>query len=203
MGIKVFFCEATSRHQSYLRRFADGPCAGGSYHNAKVPIEIVGTVGTDHPVSGDLHNHADPRWPKQCEHCGYLFGESDSWQLFHEPIYRRLDTGDTRPWPQMPAGACRDLDWLHDRPSWCGYDGRSLEVRTPGGDWMIDGRASNCTMPADRAHRCWIRHGRPEDGNLHVDKSPEAGQSTCAAGGGSIAMPAYHGFLHHGELTSC
>jgi len=64
---------------------------------------------------------------------------------------------------------------------------------------MIDSRASNCTMPDDNAHRCWVRHGRPEDGTLHVDKNG----LTCAAGGGSILAGNYHGFLHHGHLVEC
>lgn len=64
---------------------------------------------------------------------------------------------------------------------------------------MIDGRASNCTMPDDNVHKCWVRHGRPEDGTLHVDKNG----NTCAAGAGSIATPNFHGFLHNGDLSAC
>jgi len=48
-------------------------------------------------------------------------------------------------------------------------------------------------------HRCWVRHGRPEDGTLHVDKNGV----TCAAGAGSIVAGNFHGFLHGGFLTSC
>lgn len=59
--------------------------------------------------------------------------------------------------------------------------------------------ASNCTMPDDKNHKCWVRHGRPEDGTLHVDKNGH----TCAAGAGSIVAGNYHGFLHNGHLTPC
>lgn len=79
-----------------------------------------------------------------------------------------------------------------------GDDGRSLVVRCPDGhDWMIDSRASNCTLPKNDTHHCWVRHGKPEDGTLHVDKNG----ATCAAGAGSIGK--WHGFLHGGRFTGC
>lgn len=59
--------------------------------------------------------------------------------------------------------------------------------------------ARNCTMPDDTTHKCWVRHGRPEDGSLHVDKNGH----TCGAGAGSIDTGKWHGFLHNGELVEC
>ena len=64
-----------------------------------------------------------------------------------------------------------------------------------GREWDIDSRCSNCTLPDDRIHRCWVRHGEPP--NIHVDKNGH----TCSAGAGSILAGDYHGFLHNGELT--
>lgn len=67
-----------------------------------------------------------------------------------------------------------------------------------GHHWYIDNRASNCTKKDDDVHRCWVRHGRPEDGTLHVDKSG----NTCAAGAGSIdtgtlaRLPSQRDFAH-------
>jgi hypothetical protein len=55
---------------------------------------------------------------------------------------------------------------------------------------MIDGRASNCTMPNDNVHQCWTRQGEPP--LIQVGK--QFGK-TCGAGGGSIQTPGYHGFL--------
>lgn len=113
------------------------------------------------------------------------------------PLYKRSDTGEIIGGEsKLPPGACYDSPHYHD---WrVGPDGRSLSVVLPNGDhWFIDNRASNCTMKDDDAHRCWVRHGRPEDGTLHVDKNGH----TCAAGAGSIAVPGYHGFLHNGFLT--
>lgn len=74
-------------------------------------------------------------------------------------------------------------------------DGPCLCVQTPGGTWNIDSRASNCTMPYDYEHRCWIRHGEPP--NITVDKAGK----TCSAGGGSIQCGSYHGFLQYGRFT--
>ena len=92
-------------------------------------------------------------------------------------------------------------------PEWQGLPRRSqshlfasgpqLTVVCPNGhEWNIDSRASNCTMPYDYEHRCWVRHGEPPD--IHVDKQGH----TCAAGAGSIQAADYHGFLHHGTLTA-
>jgi hypothetical protein len=81
---------------------------------------------------------------------------------------------------------------------WTNCTGRHLHCVLPNGiHWDIDARASNCTLPDDTLHRCWVRVGDPETGDVHVDKD---GYS-CAAGAGSIAAGDYHGFLHHGTLT--
>lgn len=113
------------------------------------------------------------------------------------PLYKRSDTGEIIGGKsKLPPGACYDSPHYHDWRT--GPDGRSLSVVLPNGDhWFIDNRASNCTKPEDKIHRCWIRHGRPEDGTLHVDKAGD----TCTAGAGSIAVDGYHGFLHNGYLT--
>lgn len=74
-------------------------------------------------------------------------------------------------------------------------DGPVLSVMTPGGVWRIDSRASNCTMPYDYEHRCWVRHGTPP--LVTVDKDG----NTCAAGAGSIQCGDYHGFLRDGKLV--
>jgi hypothetical protein len=112
----------------------------------------------------------------------------------------------TMPYAQFPvqASITRAMHLVCDLPagsgSMIGDDRRSLVVKCPDGhDWMIDARASNCTMKDDNLHHCWVRHGRPEDGNLHVDKNG----LTCAAGGGSIDTGKWHGHLHNGELNPC
>lgn len=119
--------------------------------------------------------------------------------------YRRTDTGDTYVrLAEAPAGAMWDAPWMHDHGTLTGgfllggpnVDGRFIIVRLPNGhDWMIDSRASNCTLPNDNDHRCWIRHGEPP--KLTVDKNGK----TCNAGAGSIRGGNWHGFLRNGELV--
>lgn len=90
-------------------------------------------------------------------------------------------------WVTFSTGHC----YTHDPPC-----ERHLNVVCPDGHWWdIDGRASNCTMKDDKAHRCWVRHGEPPD--ITVDKNGP----TCAAGAGSIKTPGYHGFLRDGKFT--
>lgn len=133
--------------------------------------------------------------------------------------FQRADTGELL--TELPPGAVFDLLNFYDdddrapynwrqspRPDGKSYrvtrlneqDGRVLVCMTPDGHpWTIDARASNCTMPQDDNHWCWCRHGRPEEGTLHVDKNG----TTCAAGAGSIQTGSWHGFLHNGQLVQC
>lgn len=201
--IKVFYIELepTKKSLLHLRRYAEGPCPSSpdkySLHDAKVSIG----EGDKDTVSGDLHPHDDTRWPTSCT-CGYTFTDTDNWQLFAPRGYRRVDTGELMSIQTAPVGACWNASWYATREVdgfHIGEDGRCLVVKTPGGEWVIDSRANNCTLPEDNTHRCWVRHGRPEDGTLHVDKNG----LTCAAGAGYIIVGNYHGFLHNGFLTNC
>ncbi len=207
MPATVFFCEEAGITRRKLRRYVSGAeekCGAGAYgyHNASALLD-EGPTRPDE-VSGDLWPHDDPRWPKSCQACGRPFAETDAFQLFHVTLYRRGDTGEIAAWDDMPIGAVRNLPWLAKHDSYRGPDGRVLECVIPAPErpsgkttWIIDSKASNCARPDDWRHRCWVRHGRPEDGSLHVDKNGD----TCAAGAGSIVSPGWHGFLHHGALT--
>jgi hypothetical protein len=148
------------------------------------------------PSDGDILGFAfdDPRWPTHCV-CGMAYLDEDQWQVFKERIYVRKDTGAEMTIHEAPPGAMWNADWW-PKP---GPDGKCLVVRCPDGhEWMIDGRASNCTDPDDDEHFCWVRTGTPP--NITVSKSVP-GQKTCRAGGGSIATPGYHGFLRDGSFT--
>lgn len=209
--IKCFMIEPAMIARRSLRRYVfsnKDTCnhPGQKYHNAKVQIEddtlYIETSESGYkgwmPTHGLEHDRSDTRWPKLCA-CGYQFQPEDEWQLFYEPLYRRVenDTGERWPVLQAPPGAMwYDLQDRND--TWfVGPDGRRLYVMTPGGDWCIDWRASNCTLPKDNEHRCWIRHGIPPE--ITVDKNG----LTCAAGAGSIIRGDYHGFLRNGYLESC
>ena len=140
----------------------------------------------------------------------------------HEPF--SIHSAPPPPAVRAPVGAMWYADWLSEYHA--GPDGRALVVMCPGGhEWLIDGRASNCDhqcvncghpyhehsdsggynptrigcdngyQPRDGgAHRCWVRHGVPPA--VSVDKSG----LTCGAGGGSILVPGWHGFLQQGVL---
>ena len=85
--------------------------------------------------------------------------------------------------------------WYPKNFVWSNETEPHLIVETPGGIWDIDDRCSNCTLPNDTLHRCWVRHGEPP--NITVDKKG----LTCAAGAGSIAQKTWHGFLRNGYLV--
>lgn len=154
-------------------------------------------------VSGDSWPHDDPRWPASCElGCGYRFADSDVWQLFGWHEYSGGGQTFTLCHGEVPVGAMYDASWMPDL--WKGSDGICLVVMCPQreGDyameWMVDSRASNCTLPQDKVHKCWVRHGDPRTERVTVDKNGV----TCVAGAGSIQIGDWHGFLRDGELVT-
>jgi hypothetical protein len=210
--IRCFMLEQTTSVRLWLRRYVrqhSGAwnCAEG-WHEAMVLFADAPAIFEERMANGGwkhtvvLHGverppDDDPRWPTQCGKCAFVFAPADEHQLFYDQLYARVDTGEIVALRDAPPGAMWDGWWLHGLSggALCGptVDGRNLFVRLPNGrDWHIDGRASNCTMPKDDVHHCWIRHGNPPD--LMVDKNGV----TCAAGAGSIQAGDYHGFLGQG-----
>ena len=157
---------------------------------------------------GRPEDHAPEAWPTACEDCGAPVPAAGD---LHRQVFRKTLYGTPNgSWQGIPGpGEMYFADWYgcEERGGscihgWTNCDGKHLIVHLPGDEhhwWDVDGRASNCTMPGDTLHRCWVRHGDPATGVVHVDKNG----LTCAAGAGSIASRAYHGFLHNGALTSC
>lgn len=210
--VKVFWSERAPFADESLRRFSlkttcPATHEGKGCHDASVQF---GEVAYPLPPPEDRYergwglddvDHTDPRWPTKCERCAYVFTPDDSWQHNFERKYQPVGTTDqaSRFTLRKPTpGAMWDAWWMPE--CWKGVDGIALMVALPNGrDWHVDGRASNCTLPNDDKHRCWVRHGDPRTGNVHVDKSG----LTCAAGAGSILAGNYHGFLHNGYLVSC
>jgi len=213
---KCFWMEPLDppRERAWLRRYASGSkCTNPEnhgYHNARA---LVGDVSAHYKeLEGEQAKHRllicdmakppqdDPRWPSKCS-CGYAFVPEDTWQLFTHLLYKRTDTGEILTLEEAPGGAMWNAKWL-ESSAWCsGPDGRSIVAKLPDGhEWIVDGRASNCTKPEDNVHKCWVRHGEPP--NLTVDKNG----NTCAAGAGSILSPRagnWHGFLRNGYLERC
>lgn len=203
MPVNTFWLEPTAdRVKVSLRRFsysADAKCVKREWG-----CDSEGAIAPDAPQSdwpnftGDHSQvvaHDDPRWPTTCELCGRLFLEEDQWQIRVLTLYQAAD-GRRFTLQEAPPGAMWNAVWMRS-PGFQGPDGRCLVVRLPNGhDWLVDSQSSNCTRPGE-PHQCWVRHGNPETGNVHVDKDGD----TCAAGAGSIQSGSYHGFLHHGALT--
>jgi hypothetical protein len=191
------------------------------YHMLETGTAIVenGMIG---PIAVD-----DPRWPTQCT-CGYKFQDNASKRYWPQRLYRSSADGSLHTLRDAPIGAM----WHVDYTGHTGPDGKCLVVRIHGRhDWMVDSRASNCDSPCKHCgipyhshkpetctnpgtgpaytvgsyedsrpeHRCWVRHGDAKTGAVHVDKSGV----TCNAGGGSIVVPGFHGFLHNGQIVSC
>lgn len=200
--VPIFYIERTKSHRVSLRRYKWGKdivCPnnlGG--HDAEVIIDPNKEL-EETPALDDSWPHDDSRWPKNCS-CGYEFKENDEWQIYHRPLF--YSKTHNRHWSLMdddlPIGAVWNADWYVKYLTHPTSDGRYLICKCPGGSWDIDGRASNCTRK-NEPHFCWVRHGKPEDGTLHVDKNG----NTCAAGAGSIWINipnGWHGFLHNGHL---
>lgn len=125
-----------------------------------VEVEIGRELGTlEGEVDGDATGHViaadDRRWPKACP-CGYVFRPNDGHQEWRTRLYRRGDNGELTTLRDAPVGAIYDSGSFRDVP---GYqrngDGMSLVLKTPAGEWMIDGPANN--GPG------WTRTGTPPD----------------------------------------
>lgn len=224
MSVRVFWLEPTGDERLSLRRCSTDTRVGCpsnpssdprySYHRASI---VIGDERDEGKPGGDAHPHDDSRWPRACA-CGYEFQNDDNWYLDRDNLYRRGDTGTLVTLRDAPPGAMWDAHWMrHDGygDQYTGPDGIVLVVRLPdGSDWLVDSEASNCTRtqwgPKEvdgkmcakvwlgRTHYCWVRHGDPRTGSVHVDKNGD----TCAAGAGSIQSSRWHGFLHNGELVA-
>lgn len=202
--IKCFLLTETNRAWRWLRRFNasddDDRCPSQfRYHNAQFSLGVAQGFTRDQDGNWrELEGFVtppsdDPRWPTKCEHCAYVFKDTDHFQVFDEHIHVTED-GREFSIRNAPPGAMWYADWMGE--NYFGPDGHCLVVRCPDGrDWMIDGPASNCTDKQDvgpfgKAHRCWVRHGTPP--LIVVDKKGK----TCKAGAGSIdTKHKYHGFL--------
>lgn len=168
---------------------------GNGVHNAYTPIgDRIGSVPD--AAFGKPDDYPDDRWPKACAHCGAAVPTlpGSGLHLVRQVFTSRLyDTPSGEPEPG-------DVFWLdlHSPDPcyfWDNCSGPHLYGVLPNGyQWNIDGRASNCDQKDDRTHRCWVRHGSPEEGAIHVDKAGV----TCGAGAGSIKVPGWHGHLTHG-----
>lgn len=210
--IKCFFLTPSVKVKRFLRRYSSSeinPCVGGkfSFHNSKVlldevdiPVPGEGVYESDDRMNPTVEESQKPLFRPKCEACGYRFTDEDPYQIFTERLYYSDERDEYFTLRELPAGAMYYADWylIENSNHFRGPDGHCLIVIVPGNHpWMVDGRASNCTLPDDNVHKCWVRHG--EAPNITVDKSGV----TCKAGAGSILAGSYHGFLRNGFLEQC
>jgi hypothetical protein len=152
-------------------------------------VEVKGPEGYIESVPLEEKDH--PLWPKKCD-CGYVFQEDDPWQMFSNSLYENKEMGLVCTLRDAPPGAMWNSWWMADRRQgknptgepgkFVGADGKCLTVKTPDGDWMVDGPANNGSG--------WTRSGEWPN----VTATP------------SIFMRAptgYHGFLTDGYLVKC
>lgn len=186
---KVFFCKDTGERNFTQSWWCD------TCH--KPALELVVKRGVEADDPGYPKVTPDPVPCPTC-HKPAVFSSSGS-----SVIFIRTDTGEEVTNLYKQPGACWAKARIMDRRTrtWrTGPDGRCLTVICPGGgSWEIDERCSNCDKPDDIDHKCWCRHGSPEDGTLTVDKVG----LTCNAGAGSIITHNWHGFLRSGEFVPC
>lgn len=202
--ITCFFLTPTDRYRVSLRRFVfstapHGACSasGHGYHDASVVVgeethaqapacpsrchcDDPACEGKRMPVALE-----DPRWPTHCA-CGYAFAAADEWQVNYDCVHTRSDGCPACTLRDAPAGAMWDAFWMPAPRR--GPDGLSLVVRTPGGDWMVDGPSHHADGSV-QASPGWTRTGTVP----HVTASP------------SILMhrDGYHGWLRDGRLVPC
>lgn len=165
--IEVMVLDRTNRVQLHLRRVAAIRLPTGEpnlartcplrpnnygYHNAGLNLGVM--------VEETLQEYAplepnDPLWPRECA-CGYVFEPHDDRLFFTKELWRAPD-GQEWTLDEAPYGAMWDAYWMSNsietEPGglWMGEDGLCLVVKTPSGEWWLDGPG------ADGRTRGWNR----------------------------------------------
>jgi hypothetical protein len=111
-----------------------------------------------------------------------LLAQGAAGQKYHLGTVEVVTGSDGQEYGAAPPGAMWDCDWLHCDATVNRYpDGKCWCVRTPKGDWLIDG-------PSSTHEQGWTRTG-------------EAPYLTVTP---SIITPrGYHGWLTEGLLKQC
>lgn len=192
---------------AYMRRYWTSKiiCPQMGFHDMLRELQRS-NIMFDNTLGGNENDYVTG-WPDPiCDHCGAVpdEGTGAAKQIFQKRLY---DTPEEFP----VLGDMYYVDHRQDgsgrcRQRWENCNGMHLNVMLPGDwSWDINSRASNCDKRDDFMHRCWVLHGDPETGIVHVDKNG----LTCNAGAGSIMVPTskslphgWHGFLDHGHLCT-
>ncbi len=180
--ITCVFLRPVEYARETLRRYNSGACSSTlGFHDASAVIakrfyKDNGYLGE--PATGVTND--DPRWPTRCP-CGYTFQPDDHRQ--HQ-LTRLLedDTGKLQvTLSEAPVGAMWYADWY----PWRGPDGHCLVVKTPGGEWVVDGPAYSNGVETGSG---WTRTGAVPK----ITASPSI-----------LIQDRYHGWLRDGCLVEC
>jgi hypothetical protein len=169
-------------------------------HDARVFLTKT-PKNADWELGGKSEDYEESRWPTKCENCGEPVPplrrrneDGSGIEVVRHILHKRLySTASGNP----EIGDLYWANWYHENGEkcwlWDNCTGAHLMAVLPNGrEWDIDSRASNCTLPQDKLHRCWIRTGEPP--MITAGKNGP----TCSAGAGSILSGDYHGFLING-----
>lgn len=161
--IRCFMLEPTGRSVQWLRRSSVGAAGtdtapGAHWCSAHTVLGVL--EGTGHVGGMIAWPRDDPRWPTHCAACGKPLPDGGMWlvDFWHE--MRRTDTGATLCVQDAPPGAMwwvAHLDghdgFYHSAEHVARGGGPHLIVKTPAGDWDIDGKS--------RSGGGWTRTGEP------------------------------------------
>lgn len=180
MGWTCFMVHETGEALLTARRYEQGICPNGSYHDASNDMGRFPDARDEVDGTWKSHDHRkpeehDPIWPTHCE-CGFQFTKAACSHVFAHHLY----TDGTRTWPQrsLPPGAMYEDPWAYHAP---GPDGVRLAV-------VLPPEGSNTIWHPDSPSStggAWQRSGVPPK----VTITP------------SILTGAYHGFLTDGVLS--
>jgi hypothetical protein len=179
-----------------LRIYWTGNCViNGSdrgYHNAEKGDQKTSNLRDWH-FGGEISDRKPYEWADRCHECGTFAPPFAIRQIFYTRLW------DTQSGQPEPGDLFFDDTMHHEGHCliWNNCDKPHLNGVIPTGEWWdADSRARNCTLPDDKTHRCWIRHGEPP--LVTVDKNGY----TCTAGSGSIQTARWHGFLRDGKFVT-
>lgn len=180
--VACYMLERTNLARVWLRRYASTHSTSHHYHDARAAISDAENYDSEWEGDGTQDaDKTDPRFPTSCG-CGYVFVDSDEWQVMRKRLYR-APSGVLEPPEDHAPGALWFSPWMGDG-GWCAADGTTLTMLLPDKTpWVIDGPAGNAPgkLPG------WDRTGVPP--NITVTPS--------------IQTPQYHGILTNGVLRSC
>lgn len=189
--VDCFFMKPLSVAKESLRRFTHVNSNVCNEINGTHAISVVlGATKWDLDINGcgDVPSEEmmkDHRWPSACS-CGYVFKENDQWEHALQRFFQPSDGGELETLEDARVGAMWHADWLGD--DHMGPDGHCLVVRTPGGDWCIDGLSTNGDG--------WVRKGRAPK----VTVKPAVLIAPTKGVDGDIISPGYQGQLLDGVL---